>query len=201
VQQRSSFARVLGVLLPAGLVTSAAFAASVSVRAPMVCSRGPRDTAFAAVLTMPTSAPMGSTVTVRIDSMSSGVISHVGLNYLFDMTTDYPIPPGTTYVDGSARVVPGTGTANVREGARAWRDAGGVHLALPAHVPNGSSYTPPSLELTLRITAPAGSDVAIAFSHYEVKANAFLVGDVRTVCDPKPKPYALASIHVDPAAP
>lgn len=200
MNERSRFLSVLLALVPLSLVASTTFGASVSVKAPMVCSRGPSDSAFRVALTVPASAPSGSTFTVRIDSMPSGIISHMGLNYLFDMKTDHPVPSGTTYVEGSARVVPDTGTSNVREGARAWHDAGGVHLALPAHVANGSSYTPPSLEFALRITAPAGSDVAVLFSHYEVKANAFLVGDLRTVCEPKPKPYALAVVHVDPPA-
>ena len=196
------YSRLVGILVavvPVVLFSTVSFGASMSVKAPMVCSRGPSDTAYTAVLTMPASAPSGSAFTVRIDSMSSGIISHTGLNYIFDMTTDYLVPTGTTYVEGSARVVPDTGTQNVRDGAKAWHDAAGIHLALPAHVPNGSSYTPPSLEFSVKITAPAGSNIAIKFSHYEVTANAFLVGDVHTVCDPNPKPYALAVLHVDPA--
>lgn len=195
----SRFVRVVVAVVPLSLLSTVTFGASVAVKAPMVCSRGPSDTAYTAVLTLPASAPTGSSFTVRVDSLSSGIISHTGLNYIFDMTTDYPVPSGTTYVEGSARVVPETGTPNVRDGARAWQDAAGIHLALPAHVPNGSSYTPPSLEFAVKITAAAGSNVAIKFSHYEVTANAIIVGDVHTVCDPTPKPYALAVMHVDPA--
>jgi hypothetical protein len=199
LRKYSRFARVLLAIGSVSLLSTVTFAAVVPVRAPMVCSRGPNDAAYTAVLTMPASAPTGSAFSVRIDSLSSGIISHTGLNYIFDMTTDYLVPTGTTYVEGSARVVPDTGTQNVRDGAKAWHDAAGIHLALPAHIPNGSSYTPPSLEFSVKITAPAGSNIAIKFSHYEVTANAFLVGDVHTTCDPNPKPYALAVLHVDPA--
>jgi hypothetical protein len=151
-------------------------------------------------VTLPPSAPAGSTVTVRIDSLSSGLISHFGLSYIFDMTTDYPLPVGTQYVGGSARIVPNTGTANVRQGARVWYDTAGIHLALPGHVTNGSSFTPPSLEFSVKLAAPVGSEVAIKFSHYQVTANAFLVGNVHTTCEPKPKPFTLAVVRIDPPA-
>ena len=199
MRKYSRFVSVLVAVVPVTLLSTTGFGASVPVKAPMVCSRGPSDTAYSAVLTMPASAPTGSIFTVRIDSLPSGIISHTGLNYIFDMTTDYPVPSGTTYVEGSAHVVPDTGTPNVRDGARAWHDAAGIHLILPAHIANGSSYTPPSLEFSAKITATADSNVAIKFSHYKVTANTFLVGDVHTVCDPNPKPYALAVMHVDPA--
>ena len=205
---QSRFVRVVVAVVPLSLLTTLPLGAApseapvaVSVKAPMVCSHGPSDSAYSGVLTVPRSAPSGSTFAVRVDSRSSGQISHFGLNYIFDMTTDYPLPAGTSYVDGSARVIPGTGTANARAGARVWHDAKGIHFVLPAHVENGSSYTPPSIEFALKVTAPAGGDVAIKFAHYEVTANAFLVGNVHTFCDPSPKPYALAAVHIGPAAP
>ena len=55
------------------------------------------------------------------------LISHFGLHYIHNMTADYAIPTGTTYVEGSARIVPGTGTANARPGASVTHDASGIH--------------------------------------------------------------------------
>lgn len=194
----SRFARVLVVAV--GLFCTATLGASVRVKAPLLCTRGPSGQTYAAVVTLPPSAPTGSTFIVRIDSLSSGVISHIGLNYIFDMTSDYPIPTGTTYVSGSARVVPNTGTANVRQSARVWHDTGGIHVALPGHVLNGTSFTTPSIEYAVTISAPAGSELAIQFSHYQVTANAFLIGNVHTTCEPRPKPFTLATVRVDPPA-
>jgi hypothetical protein len=194
----SRLACVICAASAATVVTTGTFGASFSVKAPLVCSRGPSGTSFGVTVTMPASMPTGSVFTVRIDALPSGTISHVGLNYIYGMTTEYLVPAGTSYVEGSARVVPDTGTANVRPGARVWHDAGGVHMMLPSHVANGTSYTPPSLEFAAKIDAPAGTDVALKFVQYQVMANAIFVGDLRTTCDPTPKPYRLAVLRVDP---
>lgn len=152
-----------------------------------------------AVLHLPKEAPTGSTITVRIDSFPSGKISHFGLHYIYDMATDYPLPRGTSFVPGSARVVPGTGTENVRASARIWHDAAGIHTLLPTRIDNGKSYTPPSFEFQLRIDALAGDSVAVEFSRYEVMANAFLVGNVKTTCTPGARPYAMSRVLVTEA--
>ncbi|HSQ65521.1 MAG TPA: hypothetical protein VLM85_20015 [Polyangiaceae bacterium] len=195
--------RVLGGLAGVAtvLVAVAALAAPVSVRAPMVCSRGPSGTTFNAIVTVPSSQAAGTTYTTRIESTPSGKIDHGGLNYIHDMQTDYLIPPGTSYVEGSAHVVPGTGTANVRAGARVTYQAGTIRLLLPAHVPNGGSYTPPTIEFDVRIPAGATGNLPLKFSHYEVKANAIIIGDLVTRCDPDPKPYTIAVTRVEPAPP
>ena len=181
--------------LVTALSTASPFAAPA--RAPLVCSRGPSAQWFNAVVTMPASWPAGSTFAVRIDSVPSGTISHMGLNYIHDMTTDYFVPTGTRYVTGSARLVPGTGTPNVCEGARAWGDAAGIHLRLPGRVENGSSYTPPSLEFQVEIGAPAGALVELRFRRYQVTANVFLLGDLHTTCAPNPNPYTIGVTHVE----
>ena len=186
----------VGALLGATLVPTELFGAPVTVTAPMTCSRGPGGASFKAAVTMPTSLPTGATFTVRIDGVSSGMISHFGLNYIYGITVDYLLPTGTRYVEGSARIVPDTGTENVRPGARAWHDAAGIHMTLPARVPNDSSYTPPSMEFAVTIEAAAGSLVALKFSHYEVMASAMFVGTVSTTCEPNPKPYSLAQLRV-----
>jgi len=166
----------------------------------MVCSRGADETAFTASVTMPEAMPSGATFTVRIDSHPSGEISHFGLNYIHDMTTQYLLPRGIHFVEGSARVVPDTGTANVRTGARAWHEAARIYMTMPAHIANGASYTPPSLEFSAQIDAPTGSHVAVEFARYEVIANALVVGDVRTECEPTAKPCRLAMLRVEAPA-
>lgn len=195
--------RVLGGLaaIATVLVAAAALAAPVSVRAPMVCSRGPSGTMFNAVVTVPSSQAAGTTYTTRIESTSSGKIDHGGLNYIHDMQTDYLIPPGTSYVEGSARIVPGSGTANARAGARVWHQAGTIRLLLPAHIANGSSYTPPTIEFDVRILPTATGTLPLKFSHYEVKANAIIIGDLVTRCEPDPKPYTIAVTRVEAPPP
>lgn len=170
--------------------------AAVRVTAPLVCTRGPADQQFRALLTLPPAWPTGQTLLVRIGGISSGKISHGGLHYIHDMTTTFLVPAGTRYVAGSARVIPGTGTANVRVGARAWSDEHGVHLALPGHVENGGSYTPPTLEFAVDVHAPPGATLSLSFEHYQVTAHVFLLGDLDTVCVPRPRPYTLGVTRV-----
>ena len=189
-------------LLAASLVaTGATLDAAVTVRAPLVCSRGPSGQRFEAVVTQPPTAAEGSTYTVRVDGAASGTISHFGLNHIRDMATDYLVGAGATYVPGSARIVPGTGTPNVAEHARVTHEAGLVRLVLPDRVESGSSYTPPSIELRLRVDAPAGASLALALREYRVTANAIVVGDLLTTCKPQPTPYPLATTVVTAAAP
>jgi hypothetical protein len=170
-----------------------------AVTAPLACSRGPEGQRFRAVVTLPATQQTGTRFTVRVDSFSSGKIAHFGLNYIFDMVTDYGIPAGTRYVEGSARVVPGTGTPNARAGARAWYDGTGIHLLLPARIGNGGSYTPPSLEFQLEVTAAAGTELMLKFSRSRVSANVFLLGDVHTTCVPRPAPYTIGRTRALPA--
>jgi hypothetical protein len=177
----------------AALSTTAMAAAPTKVKAPLVCTRGDSDQSMNALLTMPASAAVGSKFTVRIDGVNSGKISHTGLNYIFDMMTDYVVPDGAKVVDGSVRIVPETGTTNVRTGAKAWNDKSGIHTYLPSHVADGSDFTPPSLEFQLEVTGTVGATMALKLAQYRVTANAFVVGDVHTTCDPNPKPYTLGS--------
>jgi hypothetical protein len=173
---------------------------TIAVETPMFCQRGP-DARFSARVTLPASAATGSQVGVRIDSVPSGRIDHLGLFFIHDMTTDYLVPVGTRYVEGSARVVPETGTANVQADARAWADDAGIHLALPVRIENGSSYTPPSLEFAVTVEAPEGALVPLQFDRSSVAADAFLVGTLVTRCEPRPRPFTLATLRVEgPAA-
>jgi len=182
------------------LVTSTAWTAAETptthVKAPMVCSRGPDGQTFQARVTLPTTATQGSTYAVRIESFPSATISSTGLNYLHGMLTDYLLPAGVSYVPESAHVVADTGTANVNAGARAWAEQGFVRLLLTGHAENGSSYTPPSLEFQVKVTAPAGSSLPIRFVRHRVEANVFLIGDVSVVCTPQGGPLALGATTV-----
>ncbi|MFI5298575.1 MAG: hypothetical protein ACHREM_10795 [Polyangiales bacterium] len=181
------------VLVALAAVSATAMAAATKVKAPLVCTRGDSDQTMNALITMPATAAVGSKFTVRVDGVNSGKISHTGLNYIFDMTTDYLVPDGAKVVDGSVKVVAETGTANVRAGAKAWNDKSGIHTYLPAHVEDGSDFTPPSLEFQLEVTGAVGTSMAFKLAQYRVAANAFVVGDVHTICDPNPKPYTLGT--------
>lgn len=185
----------LAVLSMAALPASSVAGAAVS-HAPLECTRGPADQKFDVIVRVPASAPAGTRFTIRVDGVSSGTISHVGLKYIHHMATDFSIPPEMKYVPGSLRIIPGTGTPNVRPGARVWHDAPNVRMLLPGHVESGSAYTAPSFELELEATGDAGEVVAFELDQFRLKAHVFLVGDLETICNPKPRPYALAEIDV-----
>lgn len=191
---------VSGCVVAAALATATA-AAAAYVTLPLVCTTGPSGQRFNVLVTAPSSVAAGETYTLRLDGTSSGTISHFGLNYLHDMTVEYVLPPGTSYVEGSARLVPGTGTPNVRVGPRLWHHAGLVTMALPGKVENGTAYTPPSITVEVRADGAAGSSAVLSFNHFQLKANAFVVGDVAVSCDPSPQPYPIAATLITaPAA-
>ena len=191
-----------GALAAVAVSVTSSGGAEVTVQAPIECTRGPSGQAFRAIVSAPAAQAQGSRFKVRIDSVPSGPLAHTGLHSITDMTTDYLVGDAGRYVGGSARIVPDTGTPNVRAGARVWHDATGLHLALPARVKNGEGYTPPSLEFEVEASGPAGSSLAILFSRYRVAANVFLLGDLTTTCTPKPRPFSLAIVRVvDAAAP
>lgn len=171
-----------------------------AVKVPITCSKGPSGQSYDVSVKLPAEVAEGSQFVVRVDGVDSGKISQMGLNYVTDMTYEFQIPSNTAYVAGTAHVIAGTGSANVREGARISVNGSVVQMVLPAHVENGASYTPPSFELKLQAAAPAGSTIAWPFRQYRVTANAMIVGDVKAVCDPSPKPYTVASTKVVPAA-
>jgi len=170
------------------------------VKVPMHCTHGDDNQTFSATVTAPASRPPGAVLHLRIDGTPSGEIKHIGLHYLHDMATDYTLPTGATYVEGSARLVAGTGTANVLPKASLQHQGRKLRLLLPAHVENGTSYTPPSFEFELRLTAPAGKKVSVQFSGYRLVANAAVAGDVVTTCVPVPTPYPIATVRVGGAA-
>jgi hypothetical protein len=172
-------------------------AAPRRVSIPLDCSRGPSGQMHNIVITVPAHVPAGSRYTVRVDGVDSGRISHTGLRYIFDMGYEWLVPPAARYVEGSARVVPGTGSENVRPGARMVHTSGSVELVLPAHVDSGSSYTPPSFEFELDAAGAPGASITQSFSGYHVTANAFLVGDVHTSCEPVPRPFPVAVTRVE----
>lgn len=167
---------------------------------PLKCTRGPDGQSYRNIATMPSSQPIGSTFTIRIDAVSIP-ISHFGLRYIHNMTADYTVPAGTTYVEGSARIVPGTGTANVRTNARVTHDASGIHMLLPDRVDNGSSYTAPSIEFQVKVVGPAGSVAPLGFIATGVDASAVVIGNVHTQCTPNPQPYTIGSTTIEAATP
>jgi hypothetical protein len=191
-----ALATLVGVVSLAEATADAATKAQV----PLVCSRGGGQT-YMAHVSVPGEAAEGAVYAVRIDGHNSGAISHTGLNHIRDMTTEYALPPGTSLVDGSLKVVPGTGTANVAAGAKVVHQGGKIRMMLPGKVEAGSSFTAPSLELQVKVNAKAGASLPLQLLQYKVTANAFLIGDVETTCDPQPKPYAIGTTRVTSAPP
>lgn len=192
----ASSVTLCGILLGTATEGSAAGTRAVI---PIACSHGPEDQKHQAVVTVPDSAAPATVFKVRVDGVDSGKISHTGLNYIFDMTYEWMVPPGTAIVDGSARIVPNTGTANVRGGARISVKGNVVQMVLPAHVEDGSRYTPPSFEYELKVQAAAGTTVSQKFKSYRVMANAVVIGNVETTCDPKPRPFPVGKTKIEKA--
>jgi hypothetical protein len=167
--------------------------AAIHVTLPLVCNKGPSGQRFDVGVTLPSSVEAGATYAVRLDGSNSGKISHFGLNYLHDMTVEYVLPTGTSYVEGSAKFVAGTGTSNVLVGPRLWQRGGIVTMQLPGKVENGTDYTPPSITLQVRASGAPGSQAVLGFSRFQLKANAFLVGDVAVSCGPASSPYPIGA--------
>lgn len=190
---------VAAAWIVASLSAPTSVGAESIVRGPLDCSRGPDGQSFATLVTAPSTQPEGSTYTVRLGGLPSGEIKHTGLYYIHDMATDYLLPAGAAYVPGSAHFVPNTGTANVLPAARVWQESGLLRVVLPAHVVNGSGYTPPSVEFQLRVTAAVGAQLPLRLARVRVDAKVFLLGDLRTDCNPDPKSSVLAMTRVTPA--
>jgi hypothetical protein len=159
---------------------------------PLLCSKGPSGQRFKFELTMPSRAEGGSTYEVRIVGVSSGTVSHFGLNYLHAMTVEYVLPVGA-YIEGSAHFVADTGTTNVLPGRRlAYRD-GVLTMILLGKVENGTEYTPPTVSFQLKAVGAPGDWAWVAFRQYRLMANAVIVGDVAVSCDPTLKPYGIGT--------
>lgn len=203
VASRARAVRRTGLALGvAAVVTLGGQALAERLAVPMICSRGPSDQRFNVAVTLPARAEVGSTYTIRLDGTTSGKISHFGLNHIRDMTVEYALPSGSTYVEGSARFVPGTGTANVVADARLGYRGGILTMTLPGKVLNDSEYTPPSLRVDVRATGAPGSFAVLSFNQFRLTANAFLVGDIAISCDPRPKPASIgATLLTAPPAP
>jgi len=190
-----------GAMVAITMTWAAVPEAGTSVTVPLSCNKGPDGQVCKVNVTIPASVEESGTVTVRIDGNNSGKISHTGLNYIYNMTTELRIPDNASYVAGSGRIIPDTGSANVRPGARVTQSGRTIAMVLPAHVEDGQSYTPPSFEFQLKATGAAGSRIVQKFQQYRVTANAIIIGDVHTVCDPKPKPYTIGTTNITAAAP
>ena len=149
------------------------------VSGPLDCTRGPSGQMFHAIVTMPVQVEQGSKIAVRVDGTGSGTISHSGLRYIHDMTSDYLIPSGTSLVPGSLHIIAKVGNA--------------IRLTLPGHVANDSSYTSPSFEFELETKAPPGTKIPFQFFGYRVLAKAVIIGDVETTCKPKPQPFTIGT--------
>ena len=173
--------------------------AAKRARVPLVCSRGPDGQFFNADVTMPAGVAEGDSFAVRVDSFPSGRLSNTGLNYIHDLSTRYLVPVGASYVEGSARIVPDTGTDNVRKDARVTHEGGVITMVLPAIIKNGDSYTPPSFEVKFKATAPKGTALQFRFDQYGVSANVFLMGNLHVTCDPRPRPSTVGTTTVTSA--
>jgi hypothetical protein len=163
---------------------------------PLVCDHGPDGQQIFMSPSLPASVPAESRFTVRVDGVAIGTIDHFGLNYVYDMVYELGLPAGARYVDGSAQVVPDTGSPNVRAGARVVHERDALRLVLPARVKNHDAYTPPSF--TFDLVAPSGEGTALAlrFARYRVRASVIVLGTIVTTCEPRQKPFVLAATTV-----
>ena len=162
---------------------------------PLTCTHDSGSPRFVGKITMPGQIQSGTTITIRVDGVSSGKISHTGLNYIHQMKTDFSLSSGLGFVPGSARIIAGTGTKNVRKGARVGFEDNLIRLVLPGRVKNGRSYTAPSIAFDVAVSGEH-EEASLQLVHYELKANAFIVGDVLSECEPSPSPFELATARV-----
>jgi len=179
------------------LLTYGGQAVAQRLAVPLACSRGD-DQRFNVTVTLPARAEAGSTYAIRLDGTSSGKISHFGLNHIRDMTVEYVLPRESSYVDGSAQLVPGTGTPNVVASARLRHKNGILTMALPGRVLNDTEYTPPSIRFEVRAGGAPGSAAVLSLNQFRLTANAFLVGDIAISCDPRPKPAPIGATLITP---
>jgi hypothetical protein len=191
-------ARWTGVALGALLLATPSAAGRVTL--PLVCSAGPSGQHFDVGVTIPTQVDAGAIYTVRLDGVGSGKISHFGLNHIHHMTVQYVLPPGA-YVDGSAELVPGTGTQNVLGSPMLWYHKGILTMVLPDKVQNGTEYTPPSIRFSLRAAGAPGSSAAVALRRFDLTANAVVVGDLAVTCEPTPVPYPIGTTVITQSPP
>jgi hypothetical protein len=169
--------------------------AATRTSAPVSCTRG-ASAVFEINAVVPETAAEGTTYVVRIEGTASGKISQTGLNSLRDITFEYALPSGATYVEGSARVVPGTGSDNVKGSARVSLSGSVLTLILPARVPNGGSYQPPTIEVKLKAASAPSTVLPVTFSRYRVRANVVILGDIDAVCTPARPPFTLGATRV-----
>jgi hypothetical protein len=169
--------------------------AATKTSAPVSCTRG-TSAVFEINAVVPETASEGATYVVRVEGTPSGKISQTGLNSLRDITFEYGLPSGATYVDGSARIVPGTGSDNVRDSARVSMSGAMLTLTLPARVPNGGSYQPPTIEVKLKASSPPSTVLPVTFSRYRVRANVVLLGDIDATCVPTRPPATVGATRV-----
>jgi hypothetical protein len=187
---------VLLAIVACSLSSTSPARAVTHVRVPLACTHGPNGQVYTTDVSVPETVKKGETFTIRLDGVTSGTISETGLRYVHDMAADFLVPTGTSFVEGSLRIVPNTGTPNVRANAKVWHEKGVVHMLLPAHVENGSSYTPPDIEFKATASADPGTIAALKFAQYRVSANAIVIGDVNVTCDPSPKPYRVGTTSI-----
>ena len=149
-------------------------------------------------VTVPASVAPGSRYRVRVDGVDTGKISHFGLSYIFDMESQWPIPPGTEYVDGSAHIVPGTGSANVRPGARVVvREREASTWFSRRTSTTASAIRRRRFEFDLAVVSAEGAAITQRFAGYSVSVHAAIVGDLRTTCEPTPKAFPVAVTRVE----
>lgn len=198
MKEPRSLPRVLFLLaLCASGGAAYAQAQTTTVHPPMVCSRGPGGQHFDATITMPRTAAAGSTITVRIDGVPAPPTSHLGLFHLYNFLTDFRVSEGGRLVEGSVRLVPDSGSPNMRPGARASREgASTVRLTVPAQIPNGHGFNPPSVEFSVALDGAPGAEVRVLFVRHQLGARVFLLGDIVTTCDPRPGPAVLGSVRI-----
>lgn len=162
----------------------------------MACNNGPSTQTFDAVVTMVRSAAAGTTLTVRVDGTPAPPESHVGLYFLYNFVTEFRLT-GARLVEGSLRVLPDTGTANMRPGTRVTAEAGGVlRLVNPAQIPNGAAFNTPSFEFSMVLDGAPGTEARLLFQRYSLDARVFLLGNINTHCTPRANPSVLGAVRI-----
>lgn len=151
-----------------------AFAAGVAGLALVASSDGPAGAAVVnqglncgiggnQTATLNASAPatveQGKTFTVTLASNGPATASGASLS---NLTNSYQAPAGTTVVPGSAKLLPGTGSSNMGT-VTATISGNVIQARATGPIPNGATFTAPTLEFQLTATGAAGSVLNVRF--------------------------------------
>ena len=131
-------------------------AEAATVSQTLSCSPGGNQS-VSLITTAPATVTAGGTFTVVLAPGSSGKADGAEVK---NMVTTFRAPAGSEVVAGSASTSGGSGSLGTVSTSISGQD---VSIRTSGPVPNGQSFTPPTLSFQLRATGAAGTDLKVTF--------------------------------------